>query len=311
MTRMVTVRNARINGKNLAGDFALVNEQDDKVVIRVPDVGAVKLPRALTNLPPKQSYTDLLKEIESRFDVLSRLMDGVVNKKVRSIIVSGAPGVGKTYTIEAKLSAAKASGMIKKFTVVRGTISPIGLYILLYEHRHSGNVIVLDDSDSIFMDETGANLIKAATDSSRIRHVSYYKEAAALELNGVPKTFEYGGAICVATNLDFEREVAMKSKVAVHLSAILNRALYVDLGLHSQASLMARVESVCKNTNMLKDEGLTDQQIGEVVAWMRDNQTKLRSLSLRTANQLASLIVTDESRWREVAKVTLLRASGR
>jgi hypothetical protein len=317
MTNTVTVSaRAAIKGESLAGVYPVVQTVEDGVIIRHPKHGPVRIRNAQINAAPAtapvaMSYDDLLKDIQRRFHTLNRVMHGIVEGRIRSAIVSGAAGVGKTHTVNAILAAAKANKKIKEYIVIRGTISPIGLYKLLWENRREGHVIVLDDSDSIFFDEVGASLIKAATDSGKKRTVSYVKETSILENNGIPQTFNYAGGIVVATNINFEREVAMQSKIAVHLGAVLNRALYIDLGLHSKQALMARVEDVCRNTSMLKDEGLDKPQVEAVIQWIKDNQNSVRSLSLRTAVTLAGLVLADPDEWRELARNTLLQATKR
>jgi hypothetical protein len=87
--------------------------------------------------------------------------------------------------------------------------------------------------------------------------------------------------------------------------------MYLDLGLHSQQALIARVEDVCRNSNMLVDKGLTPSQIASLIAWLKDNQANVRKISLRIAMHLANLIMADSVNWRVMAKATLLRASNR
>ena len=309
------ISGVRVKGQPLSGSFPVERIEGGFVFVRHTEHGILRIPQAHTDVPGAApvtlSYDELVKEINARFAVLSALMDGIVSGTVRSVIVSGAAGVGKTHTVDTKLAAGHANGKVTKITVIKGTVSPIGLYTELWNNREPGQVIVLDDSDEIFSDPVGANLIKAATDSGSRRHVSYLKEAASLEANGIPRTFEYRGAIVVATNIDFEREVASQSKRAVHLAAVLDRAMYLDLGLHSQQALIARVEDVCRNSNMLVDKGLTPSQIASLIAWLKDNQANVRKISLRIAMHLANLIMADSVNWRVMAKATLLRASNR
>lgn len=317
MAQAQTVRVSRVSHQNtpLDGTYPVMRMEENSVVITHPKFGAIRVPKAYVEFPASSpmtlSYDDLLAEIAERFDTLSKLMDGIVAGTTRSIIVSGPPGVGKTFTIEQKLAIGRATGKVKKVYVVKGVISPIGLYKLLWEHRKAGEVIVLDDTDRIFWDEDGANIVKAATDSGKTRTVSYQKEAASLEGNGIPLSFHYEGSIVVATNLDFEREVAQKTKAGTHIAAILNRALYLELGLGSQQALLARVENVCRTSPMLREEGLDAAQIEALILWLKENQANVRSLSLRTAVQIAGLMQTHPTAWKKMAKATLLKTVAR
>ena len=85
--------------------------------------------------------------------------DGVV----RGMVVTGSPGVGKSFGVEAVL---KDAGIMKKlsndslrrFGVEKGAATPIGLYPLLYDYSAEGSVLVLDDCDSVLYDELSLNL---------------------------------------------------------------------------------------------------------------------------------------------------------
>lgn len=313
--QVVKVHSVALKGKPLDGEYPVLKLDEENVVIRHPEFGAVRIKRANTDLPASSpvtlSYDDLISEIRERFATLERLVQGIIDGRQRSVIVSGKPGVGKTHTVETLLEKAQASKQIRKYVTVKGTVSAIGLYVLLWEHRRAGEIIVLDDADAVFNSEDGCNILKAATDSGKKRTVSYFKEVAMLEANGIPKTFQYEGSIIVATNVNIEQEIATRSKSAAHMSAILNRALYLDLGLHSQQALMAHVENVCRNSPMLTKEGLNAEQINMLIGWMKDNQNIVRSLSLRTAQVLAGLMLSDPETWKKDAKSTLLKAVGR
>ena len=63
------------------------------------------------------------------------------------MIVSGPPGVGKSYGVEEKLNEAgifdKISESKPKFEIVRGAMSAIGLYQKLYKFSSPGHILVL------------------------------------------------------------------------------------------------------------------------------------------------------------------------
>lgn len=313
---VVTVRGASLKGERIDGDFPLVRADNDFVIIAHPKHGKLKISQRLlaspipASQPTALTYDELVKDIKGRFDVLDRLTNGIVEGKIRSLVVSGAPGVGKTHSIETRLRAAKRAGEIEDYVTIRGTLSPIGLYALLYQNREEGSVILLDDTDSAFEQLDVVNILKAALDTGKRRVVSYVKEAYALKNEGIPQRFEYKGSIIFISNIDFDGAVASGSKMSPHLNALMSRSIYVDLGLHSQQALLARIENVCRETSMLRDLDLNDDQVEELIQWVKDNAPNLRSLSLRTALQLASLITTDEN-WKDVAKVTMLRARRR
>jgi len=315
MGDVVSIR-AKVKNELVTGSYPLVTADADSFVVQHPKHGRIRLPKAAatSGLPASAgvtlSYEELVAVIKERFAVLDRMTTGVVDRHIRSLIVSGAAGVGKTYSIEKKLKEARREEKVEKYTPNRGTLSPIGLYVLLYQHRHAGDVLLIDDCDAAFETLDTLNILKAALDTGKSRLISYAKEAYALKAEGIPARFEFEGAVIFISNMNFDAMVQSNSKLAPHLKALMDRSLYIDLGLHSTQALLARVENVCRETDMLRDLGLDDSQVEEVIRWIKDNFASLRSLSLRTAMQIAGLIKTS-SDWKSDAKVTMLKAQRR
>jgi hypothetical protein len=247
-------------------------------------------------------------KIAERFDVLAMLAEGVVAGNIRSIICSGAPGVGKTYTLEKRLAAAKRASEINDVEYIKGTISPIGLFLKLWENREQGSVLVLDDIDSVFGDEEAMNILKTALDTSKKRCISWIKDSSYLRENDIPDTFEYQGQIVFLTNLNLDAQVQKGGRMAAHMGALLSRACYLDLGIHTPQQVLVRIEQVLESTNMAKENKIKDSQVVEIVKFMKDNVGTLRSLSLRTVLQIASYMHTTPD-WQKLARNTLLRSS--
>ena len=164
-----------------------------------------------------------------------------------SLIVSGPPGLGKSHTVKqviqrlglrntnmeggAEFAASDAEATNSRQQTVSwisGTIRGPGLFIQLWEQREGG-VIVLDDSDDIFRDETALNLLKSVLDSKDQRIVSYHKLARFLEDNDIPQSFEFKGSIIFCTNIDMEAEMQKNNILSPHFHAIIDRSLYLHL----------------------------------------------------------------------------------
>lgn len=257
---------------------------------------------------PKQDRTDveILSDLKERFEILGILTKGAVARNVRAVTVTGAPGVGKTYTVEQILDAAKEK-QNTQFEIVRGALSAVNLYKLAYRNRKPGNVIVLDDADSIFNDEDALNLLKVLCDSSEVRKVSWMKESNALIADDVPQSFEFHGAMVFISNLDFQKFVDEgKNKYSQHFEAIMSRSLYLDLRLHGRDELGVWIEHVATAGNIFRREGLTEAQGKAVLAFLKTNRDNLRELSLRTLIKAAQLVKTQQN-WEKVAKILLTK----
>jgi len=254
----------------------------------------------------ERTDAQILADLKERFDILSTLTKGAVNKNVRAVTVTGAPGVGKTYTVEQILENAKEQKNIT-FEVIRGAISAVNLYKAAYRNRKAGSVIVLDDADSIFNDEDALNILKVLCDSSDVRRVSWLKESQALISEDVPQTFEFNGAMIFISNLDFQRFVDEgKNKYSQHFEALMSRSLYLDLRLHGRNELGVWIEHVAHSGNIFRREGLTEMQGQAVLSFLRTNRDTLRELSLRTLLKTSQLVKT-QSNWEKMAKILLTK----
>lgn len=261
---------------------------------------------ARNTLALPRSDSEILSDLQERFRVLSVLTQGAVHQNVRAITITGAPGVGKTYTVERILEDASDRLGIK-YEIVRGAISAVNLYKLAYKLRTPNSVVVLDDADSIFNDEDALNILKVLCDTSETRKVSWLKESQALREDDVPQSFEFNGAMIFISNLDFQRFVDEgKNKYAQHFEALMSRSLYLDLRLHTRNELSVWVEHVARAGDIFKREGLTSSQSENVLRFIREYREQLRELSLRTLLKASQLVKTHNN-WESMAKILLLK----
>lgn len=252
-----------------------------------------------------ETEEEMKSRIEKRFKVMNMMTSGIINGNIRSLIVSGAAGIGKTYSLEKALKKADANGEID-FKSVNGKISGIGLYERLYHSREENCVLLLDDVD-VFSDMDILNLLKAALDSGETRKVCWSTASSYLADADIPNEFDFAGTVVFITNVDIDKELERGSKLSPHLNALVSRSVYLDLGVHSNEEIMVRVENVILTTDMLQKRGLSNAQTYEALAWMKANVSRLRNVSLRTALYVADFIATDAKGWTEIAEVTMLK----
>jgi len=243
---------------------------------------------------PRAERRQLIRE---RYKVLNIMLDSVKNGTCRSMIVYGPPGLGKSYSVFDKLKD-------QEITTVKGHCTPGGLVKTLFKHR-DGGVIVFDDTDSVLMDPKSLALLKAATDSSKTRVVSYKSTRtieADDELGKVESSFEFKGTIVFITNMDFNN--APKA-ISPHTQAIISRSTYVDLGLRTRDDYIDLIEHVVSTTGILDALDKDDQDV--IMNYIKDNKEKWIELSLRTVVQLADLYTSVDD-WKLVAKHTKMRS---
>ena len=124
-----------------------------------------------------------------------------------SVILCGAPGVGKTYNVKKQL---KAAGYHEghNLCTIKGKCTPRVLYMTLNEYKNKNDIVLIDDADSLVgpgAPEDCINILKAALDSTSDdegRLVSYGVSGKLVDDEGVPmpKKFYYNGGIIVITN---------------------------------------------------------------------------------------------------------------
>ena len=225
------------------------------------------------------------------------------------VVVSGPPGIGKSFGVEKQLEAAnmfrKLDGKDPKYEVVSGGVSSIGLYQKLYHNRDPERVLVFDDCDGVLEDSEMLNLLKAALNSGDKRRICWNKESRVLMTEDIPDAFDFEGSVLFLSNKDFDKEIERGSRIAVHLSAIMSRCHYLDLEIGSTRDKLLRIKQVVRD-GMLTSFGFTQDQEDEIVAFVIDNAEYLREISLRMVKKVADWVKADPEGWYEMAESTCL-----
>lgn len=254
-----------------------------------------------------ESDKDIIERVEARFEVYYRLCRATAFGEQRSLLVTGAGGVGKTYAAERILEAAGEQGV--KSETVHGVMSAPMLACLLWRNRAANHCILMDDSDAVFKDEETLSLLKHALDTSKKRKISYQRDSNLLKANGVENNFNFDGSIIFASNINFQAVVdAGKSALVPHLQAMMTRTPPLDLKLYAQRDILVWVRHVIRKSNLLVGKmNITGDQQEEVLAYLTENLNDLKVLSIRTAEHIAGYMALDVKKWKQTADVMMLR----
>lgn len=244
--------------------------------------------------------------IRKRFKIMGALGDSLIDGHIRALIISGAPGISKTYTLENKLDAALKSSTISKFTHLKGRVTPLQLFIKLFEHSNDREVLLLDDVD-VFSDSDSLDILKGALDTGEKREITWASTLKYLEEKGIPQTFQFDGSICFITNKDFDREIAKKSNASIHYKALISRCNYLDLKVHTNREILIRVKQIVRGSELLERQGLTTEQGEEILKWLENNVEKLREISIRSVIKVAQYMKSDGESWEEMADVLMIK----
>ena len=263
---------------------------------------------------PKQTDEERIKEIQERFEILNEMTEASIDGTVRGMIVSGPPGVGKSYGVENVLEQHNMFDRLGdrplKYEVIKGAMTPIGLYCLLYKNADKGRVLVLDDCDGILFDELALNLLKGALDSGKRRKINWNADSHKLRNEVVPDSFDFEGSVIFITNLKFDAMIngGRLGKVKDHLEAILSRCHYLDLTLDTMRDKMLRIKQIVQD-GMLEKYGFSEEEKDTVVKFIDDNRAKLREVSLRMVLKIADLykMAPNDGRWMRLAETTCMK----
>lgn len=237
--------------------------------------------------------------LETRYASVERFIEKICAGSIRSMIVSGPPGVGKTYSIEQFLRKYST----EKYKVVTGHMSMLSLYGNLYSLRNSKNVLVLDDIDSVFEKIEGLNILKAAMDTKAQRQINWESSTPLLAAMNVPPSFSFNGAVILITN---EGRGNMKKKLAQHLAALCDRTFQIKVADTSRESLLHQINFMILKKGLLSSFNFDEDQIFEILDYINDNAESITHLSLRTAVKLAELVEIDSAGWQQWAGDGLL-----
>jgi len=148
---------------------------------------------------------------EDTLEHLQGLVVALIKGSTNALFVAGKGGTGKTQTVERVLhenGLTDGKGYFKN----SGSASASGVYTLLYHHRN--DIILFDDSDGALRDIDARNLIKAATDTKKVRKLVWNKKSSFIfnpdeedpaayedDLSMAPQYFDFKGRIIFISNL--------------------------------------------------------------------------------------------------------------
>lgn len=271
-------------------------------VIKLEEDQTVK--QAVSNETDEQ----IIERMRERFEMLEDMTRAAKKGQIRALIVSGAPGVGKSFGVDKVLAREKLISDIgnfpPKYEVVKGTISAIGLYAKLYHFSSPKNVLVFDDCDDIFEEVQSLNILKSALDTSKQRWISWAKDSRLLRREGIPDRFEFKGSAIFITNDNFSD--AKGKKLQQHLKALESRCHYLDLTIHTEREKMLRIKQIV-DAGMLKDYNFSDTEVAELLEFVTVNKKRFTELSLRTVIKLADLKVAFGQNYPRYAEMGLMK----
>lgn len=271
--------------------------------------------------------------IAERFHAMNYLVQSAADGHIESAIISGPPGVGKSWGVENSLmnvlyepdvmkrlsfvpngpndklepidDSKYAEQFDLRYKFVSGKVSPVGLYELLWKSAEERCVLVFDDCDSILQNEDSLNLLKKAMDISGKDRVITWSSTFINRMEAPPR-FVFKGSVIIITNTNFDDlDNKRENALTEHLKALMSRTYYLDLTMHSLRDKYLWIEHQCKDKDVLEKMGLAPPQVKEVMDYFTQNILNLREVSIRSVEKVGKLCLL-HGNWSRVADLTLL-----
>jgi hypothetical protein len=310
----VTVKGEPV-GSNTDNIRIYINKKEHVSIEGIISDDETDIGEGIINVPVEgdfngESEEQAIQRINERFEVLTEMTEAAAQSLIRGMIVSGAPGTGKSYGVEKTLHMSAFTNFLGgndkvPYEIVRGNISSIGLYKKLFEFSNEGDVLVFDDSDAVFFDPISLSLLKVALDTSSKRTISWNTNSFDLVNQGIPNSFEFKGSVIFITNMDLENTRSKQLKP--HFDALISRSHYLDLTIKTRRDKYLRIKGLVKNNKMLNSYGLDDKTSDDILLYMKDNVENLRELSLRTTLKIADVAKMKPNNWQKICDMTVCK----
>ena len=229
--------------------------------------------------------------------------DGLIRGTHKAAIITGDPGIGKSHQVRAAL---KRAGLQEhtNFRVMRGMSSAGGLYACLMAMSAPGQILVIDDCDTLLKDETALNILKGATDRKDpvVRWDSLRNNLKVRGQEGytaLPDHFRFDGQVIIITNVGMNGH--KKGRMADHFRALKDRCAMYEISANSNVERFSRM-FVAITQDQLVREWLTDKQEAQLLEFIYRKLPDVKRLSLRTAEMIAREIRLTPNTWEKMAE---------
>lgn len=261
------------------------------------------------------TYSESLEHLEG-------LAQGLIKGSFNALFVAGKGGTGKTQTIEQVLADNGLKDNAGYFKIT-GSASPIGIYSALYKYKD--DIILFDDCDGALESQDGRNIIKAATDTKKIRKIAWGKKSAGMydpdspaetakadaraiaaadneadedEMDDdpddrIPRYFNFTGQVIFISNLPLNKLDPD--------GALRTRAFIISIN-PTPDEMLARMSEILHKIPLEGGLSLTSKERTEVLDVIKASRRKDQA-SLRTLVRALNLAASGSPQWRKLVSL--------
>jgi len=218
--------------------------------------------------------------VNDRFEFLENLVGMVITNLCHSMIVTGEGGLGKTFTVRKTLKSLGLEDDVD-YKWISGFSTPKSLYRLLHDYRDK--ILIFDDCDSVFRDQAGENLLKAALDDKPVRKISWLSERQG-ELE---PEFEFTGRVIFISNIPMPK----------FSQTLKSRSMMVDLNM-TFSEKIDRMLHIARDIVPAASKGIIDEAMNFAI----EHGERMSDFNFRTLEKIIKIRMGGGEKWENMAK---------
>jgi len=234
----------------------------------------------------KESLRKSLASYEKKISLIRRMTEGITTSNVRGLVISGTPGIGKSFNVLSKLDELKGPNKLQVL-ISKGHVTPYQVYKMMHDHSGPECILVFDDCDDVLDNTQSLNLLKAATEYAKHRYVTWNST-----LNGstnLNDKFEFKGKIIILTNKRLNDNP--------HYGAFIDRVHYFDMKCTFEEKL-AKIMTIAKDIcNVITP----NDDCHDIIRYLIDNKNRINQdrFSIRNFIKLAEMKALFGDGWED------------
>ncbi len=242
------------------------------------------------------------KVIELFYTEMSHRVEDAITQQ-KHMLLWGEPGSCKSSVVQQVLKQHPGVHVHKNKT------TPLEFYVLLWENRKPGNVLVLDDCDSWFTDQTCHSTLMSAVDTNAESTVHWNDNSTRLRELGIEPCFKFEGTVIIITNKPMVERSSSTKKEDMKINQILGGRMNpfcANLPDNDWNMLAIKMTHQAGGIQCFAEANSPAQEQQEIIDFIEENKDDTKRLSFRTIAQVLKTKRARGADWKFSAQFDLM-----